>query len=227
VILPHHGKWPQIHETAFVAPSADLVGEVEIGDHSSVWFQVVIRGDVNRISIGSRTNVQDHSMLHVTRPKQADDQGKGSPLRIGDDVTVGHRVTLHGCTIGNRVLIGMGAIILDDAVVGDDCIIGAGALITKGAVIPPGSLVIGMPAKVARPLKPEEIAFMPKSAANYVRDLVEYRGITRGPKRLGRDDSDLEGFTDNDPLEGDIGSIDGINPSPPQVYDDSQGGKKK
>lgn len=192
MILPHHGKWPQVHETAFVAPSADLVGEVEIGEHSSVWFQVVIRGDVNRIRIGKRTNIQDHSMLHVTRPKQADESGKGSPLAIGDDCTIGHRVTLHGCTIGSRVLIGMGAIILDDAVVGDDCIIGAGALITKGAVIPSGSLVIGMPAKVARPLKSEELKFLPKSAANYVRDLVEYRGAVPGPARLGSNDSDLE-----------------------------------
>lgn len=205
MILPHHGKWPQIHETAFVAPSADLVGEVEIGEHSSVWFQVVIRGDVNRIRIGSRTNIQDHSMLHVTRPNiagesagtalAAKEAGKaGSPLTIGDDVTVGHRVTLHGCTIGSRVLIGMGAIVMDDAVIGDDCIIGAGALVTKGAVVPNGSLVMGMPAKIARSLKPEELKFLPKSAANYVRDLEEYRGVVRGPKRIGRDDSDLEGF---------------------------------
>lgn len=215
MILPHHGKWPQIHETAFVAPSADLVGEVEIGEHSSVWFQVVIRGDVNRIKIGARTNIQDHSMLHVTRPKQrgdqADENGKGSALTIGDDVTVGHRVTLHGCTVGSRVLIGMGAIIMDDAVVGNDCMIGAGALVTKGMVIPPGTLVVGMPAKVTRALKPDEIAFLPKSAANYVRDLVEYRGLTRGPKRLGRDDSDLDPFSDNDnlpdPLDGGIGEI--------------------
>lgn len=198
MIIPHHGKWPQVHETAFVAPSADLVGEVEIGEDSSVWFQVVVRGDVNRIRIGRRTNIQDHSMLHVTRPKQADDAGKGSPLTIGDDVTVGHRVTLHGCTVGSRVLIGMGAIVLDDAVIGDDCIVGAGALITKGAVIPSGSLVIGMPAKVVRALKPDELAFLPKSAANYVRDLIEYRGSVPGPSRLGSQHLDLDLASDTE-----------------------------
>lgn len=211
MILPHHGKWPQIHETAFVAPSADLVGEVEIGEHSSVWFQTVIRGDVNRVQIGARTNIQDHSVLHVTRAKQADEKGKGSALIIGDDVTVGHRVTLHGCQVGSRVLIGMGAILMDDSVVGDDCMIGAGALVTKGMVIPAGSLVMGMPAKVTRALKPDEIAFLPRSAANYVRDLIEYRGLTRGPKRVGRDDSDLDPFSDNDSLpdalDGNIGEI--------------------
>src|SRR3954471_9839357 len=134
MILPHHGVWPAIHETAFVAPSADVIGEVEIGAHSSVWFQVVIRGDVNWIKVGTRTNIQDHSMLHVTRRK--------SPLKIGDEVTVGHRVTLHGCTVGNRVLLGMGAILLDDCEIGDDCIIGAGALVTKGTKIPSGSLAM-------------------------------------------------------------------------------------
>lgn len=166
MILPHHGCWPKIHETAFIAPSADLVGEVEIGSQSSVWFQCVIRGDVNWIKIGNRTNIQDHSMLHVTRRK--------SPLKIGDDVTVGHRVMLHGCTVGNRVLIGMGAIIMDDAEIGDDCIVGAGALVTKGTKVPPRSMVVGMPAKVTRELKPEEIAFLLESANNYVGDSVGY-----------------------------------------------------
>ena len=185
MILPHHGKWPEIHETAFVAPSADVIGEVEIGTHSSVWFQAVIRGDVNWIKIGSRTNIQDHSMLHVTRRK--------SPLTIGDEVTVGHRVTLHGCKVGNRVLLGMGAILLDDCEIGDDCIIGAGALVTKGTKIPSGSLAMGSPAKVTRPLKPDEIAFLKQSAENYVGDLIEYKAIgVRGPKRLGESNRDLE-----------------------------------
>ncbi len=184
MILPHHGKWPQIHETAWIAPSADVIGEVEIGELSSVWFQVVIRGDVHWIKIGKRTNVQDHSMLHVTRKK--------SPLTIGDDVTIGHRVTLHGCTIGNRVLLGMGAIVLDDAQVGDDCIVGAGALVTKGTIVPNGSLVIGAPAKVARPLKPEELAFLKQSAENYVGDSREYQSYVRGPARLGTSNEDLE-----------------------------------
>jgi len=166
MILPHHGKSPQIAEGVLVAPSADIIGEVSIGPESSVWFQVVIRGDVNTIEIGARTNIQDHSMLHVTRRK--------APLKVGDEVTVGHRVTLHGCTIGNRVLVGMGAIVMDHAVVGDDCIVGAGALVTQGTVIPAGSLAIGAPAKVARALKPEELAFLKASAANYVGDRAEY-----------------------------------------------------
>lgn len=192
MILPHHGKWPQVSETAFVATSADVIGEVEIGTHSSIWFQCVVRGDVNWIKIGSRTNIQDHSMLHVTRKK--------SPLTIGDEVTVGHRATLHGCTVGNRVLIGMGAIILDDAEIGDDCIIGAGALVTKGTKVPSGSLVIGAPAKVTRPLRPEELAFLPQSAAHYVNDAMEYYRYVHGPAKLGADHSDLgdlEGFEDH------------------------------
>jgi carbonic anhydrase/acetyltransferase-like protein (isoleucine patch superfamily) len=184
MILPFKSKWPKIHETAFVAPSADIIGDVEIGHHSSIWFQVVIRGDVNTIRIGSRTNIQDHSMLHVTRVK--------SPLKVGDDVTVGHRVTLHGCTVGNRVLVGMGAIVLDDAVIGDDCVIGAGTLITKGVKIPPKSLVIGSPGKVVRALKEEELAFLLESAQNYVNDSNEYHGFVPSPQKLGASNEDLE-----------------------------------
>lgn len=178
MILPFRSKWPKLHETIFVAPTADIVGDVEIGAESSVWFQCVIRGDVNWIKIGSRTNVQDHSMLHVTRVK--------SPLTIGDEVTIGHRVTLHGCTLGNRILVGMGAIVMDDAVIGDDCIIGAGALVTKGTKVPPKSLVLGSPAKVVRELKPDEIEFLKKSAANYVGDSAEYRENCPGPAWVGK-----------------------------------------
>ncbi|MFZ9596025.1 MAG: gamma carbonic anhydrase family protein [Bdellovibrionia bacterium] len=186
MILPYREQWPSIHETAFVAPSADIIGDVQIGPHSSVWFQCVIRGDVNFIRIGSRTNIQDHSMLHVTREK--------SPLNIGDEVTVGHRVMLHGCTVGNRVLIGMGAIVLDDAVIGDECIIGAGTLITKGVQIPPRSLVLGSPGRVIRPLTDEELAFLPQSAQNYVSDSTEYYSYVPGPVKWGASNSDLETF---------------------------------
>ncbi len=178
MILAYRGRWPKIHETSFIAPSADVIGDVEIGEQSSVWFQCVIRGDVHQIRIGNRTNIQDHSMLHVTRVK--------SPLTIGDEVTVGHRVTLHGCTIGNRILIGMGAIVLDDAEIGDDCIIGAGALVTKKMKIPARSLVYGSPARVIRELTEEELAFLPKSAANYVGDLKDYYGLIPGPARAGK-----------------------------------------
>lgn len=184
MIAPFRGIWPSIHETAFVAPSADVIGDVKIGAESSVWFQVVIRGDVHTIRIGRRTNIQDHSMLHVTR--------RTSPLVVGDEVTVGHRVTLHGCTVGNRILIGMGAILLDDCVIGDDSIVAAGALVTKGKRFPPRSLIIGSPAKAARELTEEEVAFLKKSAANYVGDSVEYRSTMRSAARLGADDADLE-----------------------------------
>ena len=184
MILPHHGRWPEIHETAFVAPSADVIGDVKIGADSSLWFQTVVRGDVNTIEIGSKTNVQDHSTLHVTR--------KVSPLKVGDEVTVGHRVILHGCTVGNRCLIGMGAIVMDDAVIGDESIVAAGALVTKGKKFPPRSLIMGSPARVAREVTKEELEFLPKSAANYVHDGQEYRSYVRGPARHGMDNADLE-----------------------------------
>ena len=188
MILPHHGKWPKIHETAFVAPSADIIGEVAVDDQSSIWFQCVVRGDVNSIHIGKRTNIQDHCVLHVTR--------KETTLVIGDEVTVGHRALLHGCKIGNRVLVGMGAILMDHVEVGDECIVGAGALLTRGMKVPPQSLVLGAPAKVVRTLKPEEIQFLSKSAAHYVGDAKEYRGFVRGPAKLGAADEDLETLQD-------------------------------
>ncbi len=151
---------PEISENVFIADSADVIGDVRIGKESSVWFQTVIRGDVHSIRIGNRTNIQDLSMLHVTR--------KTHPLTIGNEVTVGHHVTLHGCTIKDRVLVGMGAVILDGAIVGENSIIGAGSLVTQGMEIPPGSLAYGNPARVKRPLKPEELVFLPQSAQNYI-----------------------------------------------------------
>ncbi len=184
MIIPHRGRWPEIHETTFIAPSADVIGDVVIGDHSSVWFQVVIRGDVNTIRIGSRTNVQDHTMLHVTR--------KNAPLNIGSDVTIGHRALLHGCTIGDKVLIGMGAVIMDGAVVANECVVGAGSLITQGKKFPARSLIMGSPARRVRDLTPEEVALLKTSADNYVEDATEYRGFLRGPQRSGANDEDLE-----------------------------------
>ncbi len=189
MILPYRGHWPKIHETAFVAPSADIIGDVEIGGHSSIWFQVVIRGDVHRIRVGNNTNIQDHSMLHVTREK--------SPLHIGHDVTIGHRVTLHGCTIHNRVLVGMGAIILDDAEIGEDCLIGAGALLTKNTKIPARSLVLGVPGRVVRALTEVEVAGLAQSAENYVGDCIEYHGYVAGPVRVGSSPLELEIFSEN------------------------------
>lgn len=160
LIKPYKGIHPKIHPTVFIVESAVIIGDVEIGEYSSIWFNAVVRGDVHYIRIGERTNIQDLCMLHVTKETH--------PLILGSNITVGHSVTLHGCTIKDRCLIGMGATILDGAVVGEDCIIGAGALVTEGAVIPPGTLAIGMPAKPKRDLTEKEIARIRQSAQNYI-----------------------------------------------------------
>jgi carbonic anhydrase/acetyltransferase-like protein (isoleucine patch superfamily) len=176
VIRSYRGKAPVIDASVYVDPGAQVIGDVVIGPQSSVWCNAVVRGDVNTIRIGARTNIQDLSVLHVTR--------KTAPLRVGDEVTVGHAVILHGCTIEDRCLIGMGAIVMDGAVVGRESIIGAGALVTEGTVIPPRSLAVGVPATVRRPLRPEEVAFLAKSAANYVQDAEDYRadGAANNPR---------------------------------------------
>ncbi|MBX5484877.1 MAG: gamma carbonic anhydrase family protein [Myxococcaceae bacterium] len=161
------GKSPVIPSSCFIEASAQIVGDVTIGEESSVWFNSVIRGDVNPIRIGARTNIQDLTMVHVLSQRFG--------TAIGDDVTVGHHVVLHGCTIGNRVLVGMGAVVMDGVQGGDDCIIGAGALLTPGTVIPPGSLVVGSPAKVKRPLTDDERAYLVQSARNYVGYAQQYR----------------------------------------------------
>ncbi|MFY9984419.1 MAG: gamma carbonic anhydrase family protein [Chthoniobacterales bacterium] len=157
---------PKFASSVFVARSADVIGAVSVDEYSSIWFQAVIRADINEIVIGRRTNIQDGCILHV-----ADDYA----VRIGDDVTCGHRAVIHACHIGDRVLVGMGAVILDGAEVGSDSIIGAQALVTKGTKIPPGSLVLGSPGKVIRPLQPEEIAALPKLAAKYVAVAAAHR----------------------------------------------------
>lgn len=167
MIRAFKGKAPVIDQSVYVDPGAQVIGDVVIGRESSVWCHAIIRGDVNLIRIGERTNVQDLSMLHVTR--------RTASLHIGDEVTIGHAAILHGCTIKNRCLIGMRAVVMDGAVVGEEAIIGAGALVTEGTVIPPRSLAIGVPAVVRRVLRPEEIAFLAESAANYVRDAADYR----------------------------------------------------
>ena len=161
------GKTPQIDDTVFIAPSADVIGEVEIGADSSIWFGCVVRGDIHFITIGKRTNIQDLSMLHVTHFTK-DDKSDGNPTVIGDDVTIGHRVMLHGCEIKNACLIGMSATILDGAVIGEESIVGANSLVTKGKKFPPRSLIVGSPAKLARELNDEEVASLYKSSQNYV-----------------------------------------------------------
>ena len=166
MIKPYRGVTPTIADTVFIEDTAVIVGDVVIESESSVWFHSVIRGDVNYIRIGHRTNIQDLSLLHVTHDTY--------PLIIGDDVTVGHHVVLHGCTIHNRVLIGMGAVLMDGVVVENDCIIGAGALVTEHTKIPPGSLVIGAPARAKRPLRDTELAWLKESAQNYVQYARHY-----------------------------------------------------
>jgi len=160
VITPFQNHHPRFPSTVFIAASAQVIGDVTIGTHSSIWHGAVVRGDVHFIRIGERTNIQDLSVLHVTR--------KTHPLVIGNAVTAGHRVTLHGCTIEDGALIGMGAIVLDGATVGAEAIVGAGALVTEGMVVPSGKLVVGVPARVRRDLTPEEAAFLKQSAQNYV-----------------------------------------------------------
>lgn len=172
MIRPFSGVHPKIDPTVFIAETAVIVGDVEIGAQSSIWYNVVARGDVNYIRIGKRTNVQDLSMLHVTHKKDAADPG--APLIIGDDVTVGHSVTLHGCTIKNGAFIGMQAIVMDKAVVGRGALVGARALVTEGTIIPPHTLWVGAPAKYKRDLTQEEIARLANSASNYVNYALQY-----------------------------------------------------
>jgi carbonic anhydrase/acetyltransferase-like protein (isoleucine patch superfamily) len=166
MLKKYKGIGPRIHDTAYIVESADIVGDVEIGEDSSVWFGAVVRGDVHYVRIGARTNVQDNSVLHVTKDV--------FPLVIGSDVTIGHNVTLHGCVVKDRCLIGMGAIILDDAEIGEDSIVAAGALVTEGTKVPPGSLVMGMPAKVVRPVRDDEKARILRSAQNYMSYVKNY-----------------------------------------------------
>jgi carbonic anhydrase/acetyltransferase-like protein (isoleucine patch superfamily) len=158
---------PTVDPTVLITASAIVIGDVVIGAASSLWFHTVVRGDVGPIRIGARTNLQDHVTVHVV--------GGRFGTTIGDDATVGHRAIVHGCTLGNRVLIGMGAIVLDGAVIGDDCLVGAGALVTPGMEVPAGMLVLGTPARIVRALRADERAALLASAASYVGYAAEYR----------------------------------------------------
>jgi len=170
-IRPYRGKRPQIAESAYIDPAAVVIGDVAIGDDSSVWPCTVIRGDVHYIRIGARSNIQDGSVLHVMKDE--------FPLILGDDVTVGHGVVLHGCTIESRCLIGMRSTILNGAKIGAGCIIAAGTLIPEGMVVPPGSLVMGHPGKVRRTLSPADLDSIDQYAARY----VEYKNTYREEAR--------------------------------------------
>lgn len=165
------GVRPTIGEGVFVAPNASVIGDVVIGESSSVWFGVVVRGDVFPIRIGARTNIQDNSVVHVT--------GGKTMTTIGDDVTVGHSAIVHGCKIGSRCLIGMGSIVLDGAVIEDECFIAAGALVPPGMRVPSRSMVMGRPGKVVRPVKPEELDAIEHAARDYVRNARAFMSALR------------------------------------------------
>jgi carbonic anhydrase/acetyltransferase-like protein (isoleucine patch superfamily) len=171
-IRSYKGVFPNLGSKCYVDDSAVLVGDIKFAEHVSVWPLVAARGDVNYIRIGARSNIQDGSVLHVSRVSEANP--KGFPLLIGEDVTVGHKCMLHGCTLGNRILVGMGAIIMDGAIVEDDVFIGAGALVPPNKILQSGYLYVGSPVKQARVLKDTEMAFLKQSANNYVRLKDEY-----------------------------------------------------
>lgn len=159
MLISYQGIKPKVHESCFIANSAELIGNVEIGENTSVWYNCVLRGDENSIKIGKHTNIQDGTVIHIS---------KDFDTIIGDYVTVGHKAIVHACKIGNNVLVGMGAIILDGAEIEDDVLIGAGSIVTPGKKIPSGSLVLGSPAKVVRELSDEEIEHLKQSAVDYV-----------------------------------------------------------
>lgn len=166
IIRSYQGKLPKIGEAAYVADNAAIIGDVEIGNDCSIWFGTVVRGDVNFIRIGSRTNIQDNCVIHVTHGSH--------PTVIAEEVTIGHGAILHGCKIRRGALIGMGARVLDGAVIGENALVSAGALVPEGMRVPPRTLVVGVPAKVKRPLTEEEVARLEQSWRSYVEYKDEY-----------------------------------------------------
>jgi len=167
------GIAPRVAESAWVADSAEVMGNVALGEDASIWFGAVLRGDNDPITIGTGTNVQDGSVLHADI---------GQPLTLGDRVTVGHKVMLHGCTIGDESLIGIGAVVLNGARIGRHCLVGAGALVTEGKEFPDGSMILGSPARVVRQLTPEQIEGLRRSAQGYVENARRFRA---GLHRIG------------------------------------------
>ena len=166
LVMPWNGHHPKLGRGVFVASGAAVIGQVEIGEDSNVWFNTVIRGDVNTIKIGARTNIQDNTTIHVT--------SKTGPTVIGDNVTIGHNAVIHACTIEDYCLIGMGSTILDGAVIRSNCFIAAGSVVTPGKEMPSGMMVMGSPAKPVRPLTQAELDFLRKSALDYVETAKSY-----------------------------------------------------
>lgn len=166
MIIDYKNHSPKISDSAFIAPNATIIGDVEIGEHSSVFFGSVIRGDIAPVRIGNYTNVQDLSILHQT---------PGLPLTLEDNVTIGHKVTLHSCTVKKGALIGMDSTILDEAVIGENAFVGAGSLVTGGTVIPPNTMAFGRPAKVVRELTEDDLEEMKRINETYVGHIPNYK----------------------------------------------------
>lgn len=167
MIRPFKGIIPKVDPSSFVAETAVVIGDVKIGPLCSIWYNTVVRGDVNHIRIGKGTNIQDLSMLHVTHRNEPQDPG--APLLIGDFVTIAHGVTLHGCTVNNGAFIGMQAVVMDKVVVGEEALVGARSLVTEGTIIAPRTLWLGSPARYKRDLTAEELERIRNSARNYIR----------------------------------------------------------
>jgi carbonic anhydrase/acetyltransferase-like protein (isoleucine patch superfamily) len=167
MIKKFRGKSPIIPDSCYISESVELIGDVTLGENVSLWFGTVIRGDMHFITIGNRSNIQDNSVIHVTTDV--------SPTRIGDEVTVGHNAIIHGATIEDRCLIGMGSIIMDDVVVGEGSIVGAGAVVPPNMIIPPRSLVVGLPAKIIRQTTDEELEMIVERAQHYIDFFAEYK----------------------------------------------------
>lgn len=171
-IVPFFGKGPRIHDSAFVAPGACLVGDVEIGPDASVWYNCVLRGDINRIVVGARANLQDGAIVHVEAPRAGSD---GSPVIVGEDALVGHMAILHGCVLDDHAFVGMGAIVMDDCRVGSGAMLAAGAMLTPGKAIPAGELWAGRPARLMRTLSEAEIDAMRAQSLHYVENARRHR----------------------------------------------------
>jgi carbonic anhydrase/acetyltransferase-like protein (isoleucine patch superfamily) len=177
-ILPLHGKAPQIHSSAFVAPGSRIIGDVAIGAEASVWYNCVVRADVNRIVIGARTNVQDGSVIHCESPSPA--HPDGFPTLIGADVLIGHLAMIHGCVLEDRAFVGLGAIVMDGCRIGSDAMLAAGAMLTSGKTIGPRELWVGRPAKLVRELPDKAIAEMQKGVAHYVENARAHAAALNG-----------------------------------------------
>jgi len=176
MILTLAGRTPRIAASAYIAPSADVIGDVDLGENSSIWFQCVLRGDIEPIHIGANSNIQDGTVIHTMH---------GAPATVGDWVTVGHRVVLHGCLVENHCLIGMGAVLLNHAHVGEGSIVAAGAVVAENTVIPPRSLYMGVPAKVRRAVTEDEQAFIRMHAAHYLEYKERYLANETPTRALG------------------------------------------